>query len=486
MSRGLPQHVHHHRPGQPVGAEQHDRVDRAARRLDRRLHRVYAATAALDRSRRRQQAEDELGRACQRGRRHARSIRRPNSWYMGANIRASRASSCPISAAAVRTARRCDEVAANGYEGFVLGSAERPGRPRASGVRIGSSRAMADDGRTHLQEILGARVSELSESSARVLTAFIDGGRPNAHLPAVTQARHRYDETAQRSAPVSRSPRSISATSPSQAPTARARLFRPRHLPAAGDRLHPRRRLAARQHRSHQAACRALANAPGARVFSVGYRLAPESRFPTAVEDCYAALTWVHAHADALSIDSGRIAVAGDSAGGNLATAISTPSRDAGGPRLSMQLLVYPVTTTNLSLGFRRDARGIPALPRRNAVASGQLSRCAGAEDRSVRLAAGPRTSLPACHQRSSSPRSATRFTHRVSCTHARCRPPGVTVEHRQWPGALHGFFQFPNLFTDGAEAVAAAAVALSAPPRRPTTVLGDRRQVTLRRGTRR
>ena len=94
---------------------------------------------------------------------------------------------------------------------------------------------------------------------------------------------------------------------------------------------------------SHDGACRRIANAIGAVVVSVDYRLAPEHRFPAAVDDAHAAAAWVADHADDLKIDSTRLAVAGDSAGGNLAACVAQMARDRGGPALAFQLLVYPV-----------------------------------------------------------------------------------------------------------------------------------------------
>jgi acetyl esterase len=92
------------------------------------------------------------------------------------------------------------------------------------------------------------------------------------------------------------------------------------------------------------ATCRALANRAGCVVVSVDYRLAPEYKFPIPLDECFAATKWVADNAASIGVDDSRLAVGGDSAGGNLAAAVSLRARDEGGPALKMQLLVYPVT----------------------------------------------------------------------------------------------------------------------------------------------
>jgi acetyl esterase len=95
---------------------------------------------------------------------------------------------------------------------------------------------------------------------------------------------------------------------------------------------------------THDGACRFLCGATGAAVLSVDYRLAPEHRFPAAVVDALAAFRWASANAASLGADPARVAVAGDSAGGNLAAVVSRLAVREGGPRPVAQMLVYPVT----------------------------------------------------------------------------------------------------------------------------------------------
>ena len=92
---------------------------------------------------------------------------------------------------------------------------------------------------------------------------------------------------------------------------------------------------------SHDTLCRTLASRSGCAVLSVGYRLAPEHRFPTAVDDAWAATRWLAANGAGLGLDAQRMAVGGDSAGGTLATVCATLARDAG-LALRLQLLFYP------------------------------------------------------------------------------------------------------------------------------------------------
>ena len=110
---------------------------------------------------------------------------------------------------------------------------------------------------------------------------------------------------------------------------------------------------------SHDEFCRSMADAVQAVVVSVDYRLAPEHPGPAAMEDMYAALNWAVEHAADYGGDPDRVAVAGDSAGGNLAATVSLAARDRGGPRVAAQILIYPVIDDDLDTeSYRRYGEG--------------------------------------------------------------------------------------------------------------------------------
>lgn len=105
-------------------------------------------------------------------------------------------------------------------------------------------------------------------------------------------------------------------------------------------------------------ACHRMAKRTGAIVVNVDYRLGPETKLPGAPEDCLAAFLWVVEHAAELGIDPGRVAVAGDSAGGGLSAVVCQLARDAGGPMPAFQMLIYPVTDTRITPSRERFREG--------------------------------------------------------------------------------------------------------------------------------
>ena len=112
---------------------------------------------------------------------------------------------------------------------------------------------------------------------------------------------------------------------------------------------------------SHDRLCRRVANTAGICVVAVDYRLAPEHRFPAALDDAAAALDWVAKNADSLAIAPQRIGIGGDSAGGNLAAVLALMARDGAAPPLVYQALLYPVVDlTAASQSYRTVTSGVP------------------------------------------------------------------------------------------------------------------------------
>jgi acetyl esterase len=182
-----------------------------------------------------------------------------------------------------------------------------------------------------------------------VLELVAKAGRPAYHTLSPKEARQLFIETRPAATPTPPeigSVRDIAASSPHGAIP--LRVYRPAGVADAT-------RLPAYVYfhgggwvigdvNTHDVLCRQLTAASGASVVSVDYRLAPEHKFPAAADDAWAATTWVVAHAAELGLDAGRLAVGGDSAGGNLAAVVALMARDAGGPAIALQVLIYPVT----------------------------------------------------------------------------------------------------------------------------------------------
>jgi acetyl esterase/lipase len=141
---------------------------------------------------------------------------------------------------------------------------------------------------------------------------------------------------------------------------------------------------------THDGTARQHAVDADAVVVSVDYRLAPEHPFPAAVQDALAATEWVAGHAAELGVDPARLAVAGDSAGGNLAAVVSQLARDAGGPAICFQLLWYPATTYDITLPSFSENADAPIIDR-DAIAALTLAYAAG-----VDLSDPPPTLAPA------------------------------------------------------------------------------------------
>lgn len=208
--------------------------------------------------------------------------------------------------------------------------------------------------------------------------------------------------------------------------------------------------------------CRQLCSRAGVAVLSIGYRLAPEHPFPAATDDALLALRWVATHAETLGVDGSRLAVAGDSAGGNLAIVAALEARDRGGPRLAFQLLFYPSTDqSGTHCSHERYGRGFGLdrdtilwfqdhyLPDRHALLDWRASP----------LRAASFAGLPP-----------------ALVITAECDPlvddcalyaraldrAGVPVAHSCYPGMIHGFVTLGRLFPAADAAVSEASRALA------------------------
>jgi acetyl esterase len=185
---------------------------------------------------------------------------------------------------------------------------------------------------------------------------------------------------------------------------------------------------------------RGLANASGVLVAVAGYRLAPEHPFPAAVDDCYAALRWVADHADEIGADPGRIAVGGDSAGGNLAAAVALRARD-GGPPLAGQLLVYP-NTDQLADDESMRAAEDPFLFNRHSVAWYRRHYLADPGDAASPLASPLRAeSLAGLPPALVITAEYDPLRDQGEAYARRLAADGVPVELSRYPGMAHGFF---------------------------------------------
>ena len=195
---------------------------------------------------------------------------------------------------------------------------------------------------------------------------------------------------------------------------------------------------------SHDACCRRLANGIGGIVVSVDYRLAPEHRFPAAVDDAWAATEWVAEHGAELGGDTSRLVIAGDSAGGNLAAVVCMIARDRGGPSIAFQVLIYPVLDQRrkASASHQRAAPGVltmahmrwfteqylgPDGDRLNVLASPMLANLDGLPP--AHVVTGDRD--PLCDENEE-------FA-------ARLQAAGVPTTVQCYPGMFHGFFNLPD-----------------------------------------
>ena len=211
---------------------------------------------------------------------------------------------------------------------------------------------------------------------------------------------------------------------------------------------------------SADASCRILANRSRCVVISIDYRLAPETKFPGAVDDAYAATKWVADNAAELRIDPERIAVGGASAGGNLAAAVALVAREKGGPEIAFQLLTVPVTELSSKAESHREfATGY-------GLSAADMQWFGRHYVRTEADADDPRASVLRADLHDLPPA----FVITAECDPLRddgeayaekLRELGIAARYKRYPGMFHGFMSFPAVLPEGAEAFEDAGKAL-------------------------
>jgi acetyl esterase len=212
---------------------------------------------------------------------------------------------------------------------------------------------------------------------------------------------------------------------------------------------------------THDVLCRQLTGEAGIMVISVEYRLAPEAKFPAAADDAWAATRWVVANAQRLGVDPARLAVGGDSAGGNLAAVVALMARDAGAPSIKLQALLYPVTDARTDTRSYRDfADGYMLtrdgmrwffdhyLPSASAADDWRVSPLRAASVAGVAPALIVTAGFDPLRDEGEA------YAHRL-------RDAGVTVDYLCYGGMIHGFVPMGRLLDTASRAVSHIAASL-------------------------
>lgn len=201
---------------------------------------------------------------------------------------------------------------------------------------------------------------------------------------------------------------------------------------------------------THHGLCARLALRSGALVVSIDYRLAPENKFPAAVEDCDAAYRWLRAHAGELGGDPARVGVAGDSAGGNLSAVVSQLAARAGVPVPTCQVLIYPAVDFVLETASHRELEDAHIIPRDRIIwymeqyLSGEADRAdlRASPLRATDLAGQPPTLVVTAGF------DPLRDEGRAYAD--RLRAAGVDVVYREYPGQIHAFVSLTKAIPQG------------------------------------
>ena len=204
-----------------------------------------------------------------------------------------------------------------------------------------------------------------------------------------------------------------------------------------------------------------VAEGTGAVVVSVDYRLAPEHAFPVPYDECWAALQWLAEHGVELGVDPARIAVMGDSAGGNLSAVLALRARDEGGPTLATQILVYPVTDADLDRGSYVENESGYFLERSTMRFFWDCYTSGDGDATDPRLAPLRAASLAGLPPTLVVTAEFDPLRDEGEAYAAALVAAGVEVEHRRYDGMIHGFAMMPMAVSAGADALALATRAI-------------------------
>jgi len=214
--------------------------------------------------------------------------------------------------------------------------------------------------------------------------------------------------------------------------------------------------------RSYDPFCAHVARQVDAVVVSVDYRLAPEHRMPTAAEDCYDATVWLAAQAGELGADGSRLAVCGDSAGGNLAAVVALLARDRGGPPIAHQVLIYPGTDATLSSPSLQERAGGPVLTLASVRAYREMYLGPGGDERDVRISPLLADDLSGLAPALVQSAALDPLRDDASRYAAALEAAGTPVRYTEYAGAPHGYISIPGVVRGARQALAEIVTELS------------------------